>query len=100
VQTLLAAFPERAQGGGTPAESQPAPLHPASLVLHPSFEPLTEREMEVLRLLAAGQSNQEIAQQLVIAVGTVKRHINSILSKLGVPSRLQAVARARELGLL
>jgi ATP/maltotriose-dependent transcriptional regulator MalT len=63
-------------------------------------EPLTARELEVLRLLGSGLSNQAIAQQLVVAVGTVKRHIANILSKLQVDSRLAAVARARELGLL
>jgi LuxR family maltose regulon positive regulatory protein len=63
-------------------------------------EPLSERELEVLRLIAAGLSNREIAQELVIAVGTVKRHINNLYGKLGVGSRTQAIARARELGLL
>jgi DNA-binding NarL/FixJ family response regulator/transcriptional regulator with XRE-family HTH domain len=63
-------------------------------------EPLTEREIEVLRLLVAGGSNQQIADELVLAVGTVKRHVNSILGKLGVASRLAAVARARDLKLL
>jgi LuxR family maltose regulon positive regulatory protein len=61
---------------------------------------LTEREQEVLRLLAAGRSNQAIAQELIVAVGTVKRHVNSIMGKLQVQSRLEAVARARELGLV
>jgi LuxR family maltose regulon positive regulatory protein len=51
-------------------------------------------------LLVAGHSNQAIAQQLIVAIGTVKRHVNSILNKLGVQSRLQAVARAREVGLV
>jgi len=63
-------------------------------------EPLSEREFEVLRLIAAGLSNQEIAQELVIAVSTVKSHINHIYGKLGVRSRTQAVARAQSLGLL
>ncbi len=64
------------------------------------IERLTAREQEVLRLLANGQSNQAIADQLVLAIGTVKRHVNSVLSKLGVQSRLQAVVRARDLNLL
>ena len=64
------------------------------------IEPLSEREIEVLRLIAAGSSNAEIGEKLYIAVGTVKRHINNIYGKLGVESRTQAIARARELGLL
>jgi LuxR family maltose regulon positive regulatory protein len=56
---------------------------------------LTARELEVLQLLAAGHSTQAIAQELVVAIGTVKRHVSNILSKLGVQSRLQAVAHAR-----
>ncbi len=66
----------------------------------PLVEPLSERELEVLRRVAAGYSNQEIAQELVVAVSTVKKHINNIYGKLEVGSRTQAVARARELGLL
>ena len=61
---------------------------------------LTERELEVLRLLAAGRSNQAIAGELVVAIGTVKRHVSNIMDKLQVHSRLQALVRARELGLL
>jgi LuxR family maltose regulon positive regulatory protein len=64
------------------------------------IEPLSERELEVLGLIAAGYSNAEIAGQLFIAVGTVKRHINNMYGKLGVKSRTQAIARARELGLV
>jgi LuxR family maltose regulon positive regulatory protein len=64
------------------------------------IEPLTPREMDVLRLIATGLSNQDIAQQLCLSLNTVKRHVNSILSKLGITSRTQAVVRARELGLL
>ncbi len=66
----------------------------------PLVEPLSERERQVLRLIADGLSNAEIAARLVIAQGTVKRHINNIYGKLGVESRTQAVARSRELGLL
>jgi LuxR family maltose regulon positive regulatory protein len=66
----------------------------------PLIDPLSERELEVLRLIAAGLSNQQIAQQLVIAVSTVKSHINHIYGKLNVKSRTQAVARAQALGLL
>jgi LuxR family maltose regulon positive regulatory protein len=63
-------------------------------------EHLSERELEVLRLVAQGASNLVIAEQLVITVGTVKSHINHILGKLAVHNRTEAVARARELGLL
>jgi LuxR family maltose regulon positive regulatory protein len=54
----------------------------------------------VLGLLAAGKSNPEIAQELVITLDTVKRHVTHILDKLGAANRTQAVTRARELGLL
>jgi ATP/maltotriose-dependent transcriptional regulator MalT len=62
--------------------------------------PLTARELEVLELLAAGQPNQVIAERLVITLDTVKRHVSHVLDKLGAANRTQAVARARELGLL
>jgi LuxR family maltose regulon positive regulatory protein len=62
------------------------------------IEPLTGRQLEVLRLVAGGASNQEIADALVITVSTVKVHVNRILGKLGVRSRTEAAARA--LGLL
>jgi LuxR family maltose regulon positive regulatory protein len=63
-------------------------------------EPLSERELEVLRLVAAGKSNREISGQLFVTVDTVKKHLTHIFGKLGVRSRTQAVARARELGLI
>lgn len=63
-------------------------------------EPLSEREVEILRLVAGGASNKEIAAQLFLAEGTVKNHVTNILGKLGVTGRLQAANRARELGLL
>jgi LuxR family maltose regulon positive regulatory protein len=63
-------------------------------------EPLSERELEVLRLVAAGLGNAEIAAQLFLAVGTVKRHVFNLYGKLGASSRTSAVVRARELGLL
>ncbi len=72
----------------------PSPSPSAALV-----EPLTEREMEVLRLLAEGLSNREIATQLYLAEGTVKNYVSSILGKLGARDRTQAALRARELGL-
>jgi LuxR family maltose regulon positive regulatory protein len=66
----------------------------------PLVEPLTEREMEVLRLMAAGLSNREIAEELILAMGTVKAHLHNIYGKLDVRGRTQAAARARELRLL
>jgi ATP/maltotriose-dependent transcriptional regulator MalT len=66
----------------------------------PLLDPLSQRELEVLQLLASGASNQEIATALFLAPGTVKLHVSHILSKLGVKSRTQAIIRARDLGLL
>jgi ATP/maltotriose-dependent transcriptional regulator MalT len=63
-------------------------------------EPLTKRELEVLALLATGRSNQQIAEQLVVALDTAKKHVSRVLDKLGATNRTQAVARARELELL
>ncbi len=63
-------------------------------------EPLSERETEILRRVAAGESNKEIAAGLYITEGTVKNHVTNILGKLGVRDRTQAALRARELGLI
>lgn len=63
-------------------------------------EPLSARELEVLRLLAEGRSNKEIGTGLNIAEGTVKNHMSNVLGKLGVLDRTQAALRARELGLI
>jgi DNA-binding NarL/FixJ family response regulator len=76
-------------------ERSAAPPPPAPLA-----EPLSERELEILRLLAAGDSNKEIAAALFIAEGTVKNHVTNILGKLGARDRTQAALRARELGLI
>jgi DNA-binding NarL/FixJ family response regulator len=66
----------------------------------PLPEPLSERELEILRLVAGGASNKEIAARLFITEGTVKNHITNILGKLGVRDRTQAALKARELGLV
>jgi LuxR family maltose regulon positive regulatory protein len=88
---LLAALQaERGTGERAGAPSQAAGL----------VEPLTEREVELLGLIAAGLSNQEIAGRLFISLPTVKWHTNNIYSKLGVRNRIQAVAQARALGIL
>ncbi|MBD0357351.1 MAG: winged helix-turn-helix transcriptional regulator, partial [Rubrobacter sp.] len=63
-------------------------------------EPPTERELEVLALIAAGNSNEEIAAKLFVSTSTVKTHINRLYRKLGARSRTQAIARAREMDLL
>jgi LuxR family maltose regulon positive regulatory protein len=85
---LLAAFPD----AESPAPSQ-AP--PAEMI-----EPLSERELEILRLVAKGLSNREIAQRLVLSLSTIKWHTSNIYGKLGVKNRTQAVARSREMGLV
>jgi LuxR family transcriptional regulator, maltose regulon positive regulatory protein len=63
-------------------------------------EPLTDRELEVLRLLAAGKSNQRIARDLFVALDTVKKHVTHVLGKLGAANRTEAADRARQLGLI
>jgi DNA-binding NarL/FixJ family response regulator len=77
----------------TPAPT--APLTPPSLA-----EPLSDRELEVLRLVAKGDSNKEIAAALFLAEGTVKNHLTNILGKLGVTDRTQAAMKGKELGLI
>jgi LuxR family maltose regulon positive regulatory protein len=72
-------------------------VQPAKTAL---VEPLSQRELEILALVARGASNQTIAEQLVITLGTVKSHMNHILGKLGARSRTEAIARARDLGYL
>jgi LuxR family maltose regulon positive regulatory protein len=90
VAHLLAAFPTIDQGI--------QPFH--SSATFGFNEPLSERELEVLHLLASGASNQEIAQSLSIALTTGKKHVSNIIRKLGVNNRMQAVSRGRDLGLL
>ncbi|UCC88450.1 MAG: AAA family ATPase [Anaerolineales bacterium] len=89
--TRLVAALEGEWGGKQQQAGPPA----AALV-----EPLSQRELEVLQLIAAGMSNREIAQRLVVAVSTVKTHVHHIYGKLGVTKRTQAVGRARELKIL
>jgi LuxR family maltose regulon positive regulatory protein len=81
---LLSAFPDASADAATDA----------------MVEPLSEREVEVLQLIAAGLSNREIAQRLLLSLNTVKSHTGNIYGKLGVSSRTQAVGKARMLGLL
>jgi LuxR family transcriptional regulator, maltose regulon positive regulatory protein len=81
-----------------------APVFPpasrGAVVVPGLVEPLSGRELEVLELLAAGRPNRAIAEELVVSLDTVKSHVAHILAKLGVANRTEAVARARELGLL
>ena len=72
---------------------------PQQLPAHSLVEPLSPRELEVLRLLTQGLSNHEISERLVLALDTVKGHNRRIFGKLQVQRRTEAVARARELGL-
>ena len=88
---VLAEFARLAQ------PEHPGPDRPA---LDRLPEPLSEREQGILRLLASGANNRQIANQLFLAEGTVKNYISTILAKLGVQDRTQAALRARELGLL
>ena len=80
-----------------PARRTPEPIPPESDV---PIEALSERELEVLRLIARGYSNQQIADQLYISLNTTKTHVKNILGRLQVENRTQAAARARELGVL
>jgi LuxR family maltose regulon positive regulatory protein len=91
VARLMAAFPQLE----SPMHHTPKPADQSQII-----EPLSERELEVLRLLAAGLSNPEIAQKLYVAVSTVRSHTKSIYSKLNAHSRWEAVQQARELSLL
>jgi LuxR family maltose regulon positive regulatory protein len=86
IRKLLAALERDAASAASPAAGLP--------------EPLSERELEVLRLIASGKSNRRIASELFVSVGTVKTHINNLYRKLDAHSRTQALARARELKLL
>lgn len=75
------------------------PLYSATNSLGPILNPLSERELEVLRWLASGVSNREISRRLYITEATVKRHVYNIFGKLNVRNRTQAALQARELGL-
>jgi LuxR family maltose regulon positive regulatory protein len=93
VSRLVAAFEQEEQGASRSLEE----VSTSTSALEAS---LTRREQEVLRLLAAGASNQDIARTLVVSVATVKKHVSNLLGKLGVTSRTQAIAQARARSLL
>ncbi len=88
IHQLLAAFGHKEE------------FHPSALSPQPLFEPLSQRELEILKLLTQGLSNREICARLFLALDTVKGHNRRIFDKLQVQSRTEAIARARELGLL
>ena len=92
VAKLLTAFHAAPQERGRP-EPPPPPAQPL-------IEPLSVRELQVLRLVAAGLSNRDIAEALYISVNTVKTHLQRIYGKLGVSSRTAAATKAQELNLL
>jgi LuxR family maltose regulon positive regulatory protein len=104
ISKLLAVFEQERQGAGTLLSAHtPRPALPSALQASAGFSApaaLTRREQEVLRLLATGASNQEIAQTLVIELPTVKKHVSNLLGKLGATSRTQAIALARARSLL
>jgi LuxR family maltose regulon positive regulatory protein len=87
-------------GGRDAAHGRARNAGPAAPGLTALVEPLSPREMQVLRLLAAGTTNQAIARELVVTLDTVKKHVGHILAKLGAANRTEAVTRARQLGLI
>jgi len=97
VRKLLALFDQEVQSAERRAQNHPThALRSALERSHALLEPLTRREQEVLRLLADGASNQQIAAELVISLATVKKHVSNLLGKLGVESRTQVIARTRD----
>jgi LuxR family maltose regulon positive regulatory protein len=92
VQKLLAAFPD--------VEPEKEVMSQPIVIDSEWIEPLSERELEVLQLIAEGLSRQEIATKLVLSLNTVKTHARNVYSKLGVNNQMQAVGKARGLGLL
>ena len=94
VDRLLICVERRSRSPRTP--SSPSALSPQPALI----EPLTDRELEVLRLVSIGLSNEAIAETLVISIETVKKHLKNIYGKLDVHNRVEATNRAREVGLL
>jgi len=103
VGRLLNAMPGETKDEGPKTKTEGS----SSVVRHPSsphapvgIEPLNDRELQVLRLIAAGLSDRRIAEELYLSINTVKWHNRQLYAKLGVSRRGEAVARAQELGLL
>jgi LuxR family transcriptional regulator, maltose regulon positive regulatory protein len=95
--SALAAWPRSCACGRAGAVPPPG----RAVAAQPGLaEPLADRELEMLRLIAAGRSNQGIAHDLVVALDTVKKHVTHVLGKLGAANRTEAAARARQLGLI
>ena len=91
------------RSGQEPPDNDPTPLEAEPEVYEATqrlVDPLSERELEVLDLLASGRTNSEVARDLFVSVGTVKSHTGNIYRKLGAKNRTEALARARELGVL
>jgi LuxR family maltose regulon positive regulatory protein len=100
VDRILDFFQQPVEDGLQSKIANPKHLHLAQVQVSKIVEPLTARELEILRLIAEGHSNTEISQRLFLALSTVKGHNLRIFNKLQVQNRTEAVARARELGLL
>jgi LuxR family maltose regulon positive regulatory protein len=101
VRSVAPAFVDRVLEGYACERRQATAGDPCAVPPPPGMvEPLSERELEVLGLVAQGLSNRQIGERLYITVGTVKTHVHHILGKLGVERRAEAAARARELGLV
>ncbi len=100
-ETLLAALEWTPGAAAAATSASSAPTMPGDPAANAALvEPLSRRELDVLVGIAAGETNQAIADRLVVALSTVKTHVNHIFGKLGVRSRTQAVAEARRIGLL
>ncbi|MGD8530583.1 MAG: LuxR C-terminal-related transcriptional regulator [Syntrophobacterales bacterium] len=101
IERLLTAFGDD-EAGPSPRAVSPSPLHPLSTSpsAQPLVEPLTNRESEILELLAQRRQNKEIAEKLFVSAETVKSHLKNIYGKLNVTNRREAVTRARSLGIL